>query len=76
MGESFDPYRDALVVEQKTLWPKELAGLSEEKKARIEKALHADAAAAAELDYIRLYTGFCRSITVTQADVERLAGGG
>ncbi len=71
MGEAFDPYRDALVVEQKTLWPDELAKLSEDEKARIEKALHADAAAVAELDYVRLHTGFGRTITVTQADVDR-----
>ena len=27
---------------------------------------------AAELDYTRLHTGFCRDITVTEADVERV----
>lgn len=75
MGEPFDPYRDALVMEQKTVWPAELAGLADEEKARIEKALHADAAAAADLDYVRLHTGFCRTITVTQADVDRVKGG-
>jgi hypothetical protein len=74
MAEAFDPYRDALVVEQKTVWPDELAGRSSEDKARIEKALHAAAAAAAELDYVRLHTGFCRTITVTQADLDRVAG--
>ncbi len=75
MGESFDPYRDALVVEQKTIWPDELAGLPGEKKSRIEKELHAKASTAAELEYVRLHAGFCRTITVTQADVDRLAGG-
>jgi hypothetical protein len=74
MGESFDPYRDALVIEQKTIWPNELAHLSAEEKARIEKALHTDASAAAELEYVRLHAGFCRTITVTQADVERIRG--
>ena len=74
MGEAFDPYRDALVIEQKTIWPNELAHLSAEEKARIEKALHRDASAAAELDYVRLHAGFCRTITVTPADIERLRG--
>lgn len=73
MGEAFDPYRDALVIEQKTVWPAELASLPDEEKARIEKTLHADASAASELDYIRLHSGFCRTITVSQADVERVA---
>lgn len=73
MGEAFDPYRDALVIEQKTVWPDELAGLSEEEKARVEKALHADASNVTELDYVRLHSGFCRIITVAQDDVERVA---
>ncbi|MHB8901528.1 MAG: hypothetical protein ACYC6Y_22480 [Thermoguttaceae bacterium] len=73
MGEPFDPYREALVIEQKTIWPDELAGLSREAKTRIEEALHDDASTAAELEYVRLHSGFCRSITVTQADVDRLA---
>ena len=38
--------------------------------------LHAEPARAAEIEYVRLYTGFCRRITVTQADLERLKGGG
>ena len=72
MGEPFDPYRDALVIEQKTIWPDDLASLSAEEKNRIESSLHQDASAAAELQYVRLHSGFCRTITVTQADVERL----
>ena len=38
----------------------------------MEKRLHAEPAQAAELEYVRLYTGFCRRITVTAADLERL----
>jgi len=73
MAEAFDPYRDALVIEQSTVWPDELATLSDDEKARIEKALHADPTAVSELDYIRLHSGFCRTITVTQADIDRLS---
>lgn len=72
MGEPFDPYRDAQVIEQKTIWPDDLANLSAEEKNRIETSLHQDASTAAELEYVRLHSGFCRTITVTQADVDRL----
>lgn len=72
MGEPFDPYRDAQVVEERTIWPNEFAELSAEEKSRIEKQLHSDAANAAELAYVRLHTGFCRQITVTADDVQRL----
>ena len=71
MGEPFDPYRDALVVEEKTLWPNEFSELSAEEKGRIESRLHRDAAKAAELAYIRLHAGFCRQITVTEGDIQR-----
>ena len=73
MGEAFDPYRDALVIEQNTVWPDDLAGTSDEEKDRVEKALHADPSTVAELDYVRLHSGFCRTITVTQADLDRVA---
>lgn len=72
MANAFDPYREALVVETNTIWPAEFAGLSPAEKATLEQKLHASAADAAELDYTRLHTGFCRDITVTVADVERV----
>ena len=72
MGDRFDPYREALVIETTTVWPEELSGVGPAERERIEAALHADAARAAELEYVRLYSGFCRRITVTPADVERL----
>jgi len=73
MANAFDPYREALVVETNTVWPAEYAGWSAADKARIEAKLHATASEAAELDYTRLHTGFCRDITVTPADVERVS---
>ena len=72
MNENFDPYREALVVETKTVWPEELAGVSPQDRQRIETALHADPREAAQLEYVRLHAGFCRQIAVTPADVERL----
>ena len=41
---------------------------------RIEAQLHADPAKAENLEYVRLYTGFSRRITVTPGDIARLTG--
>jgi hypothetical protein len=76
MPDAFDPYREALVIETNTIWPEELvqfepnAGQREQMAAR----LHADPAQAGHLEYVRLFTGFCRQITVTEADLQRLRG--
>lgn len=72
MANAFDPYREALVVETNTIWPAELATLSLREKADLEAKLHAAPQAAANLDYTRLHSGFCRDITVTTDDVERV----
>ena len=72
MNENFDPYREALVIETKTLWPAELDNVSPRDRQRIEAALHADPQQAAQLEYVRLHAGFCRQITVAPADLQRL----
>lgn len=72
MGEKFDPYRDALVLETDTIWPAELPAVGPADRQRIEGQLHAEPQKAAELAYVRLHTGFLRQITVTAADLERL----
>jgi len=74
MPDKFDPYREALVVETNTIWPPEFSHVLADaaQRTRVEESLHADAAQAAHLEYVRLATGFCRQITVTEADVERL----
>ncbi|MHC2066347.1 hypothetical protein ACYFX5_02655 [Bremerella sp. T1] len=72
MPDKFDPYREALIIEEKTIWPEELADVPPESRATIAKRLHADAASCEQLEYVRLHTGFCRQITVTQADVARI----
>ncbi len=74
MPNTFDPYREALVVETNTNWPDDLADAprGEAERRRIAEQLHAEPAQAAELEYIRLHTGFIRQITVTPADFERL----
>lgn len=72
MPDKFDRYREALVVETNTIWPAEYQGLDAAEKGRIEQALHADPKGCMQLEYIRMHTGFCRQITVTAEDVQRI----
>ena len=74
MADTFDPYREALVMETKTVWTRELEDLNEARKQRISEALHQQPDAASNLKYVRVHTGFCREITVTEEDVARLGG--
>ncbi len=72
MADEFDPYREALVMETDTIWPGELATAPSAQRHKIEEQLHANPAEAANLEYVRTHTGFCRTITVTKADLDRL----
>jgi hypothetical protein len=73
MPNEFDPYREALVMEQITVWPDQYDDWEPADRARVEAALHGDAQSCTELTYLRQHTGFRRQITVTEADLERLA---
>jgi hypothetical protein len=73
MPNEFDPYREALVMEQTTIWPEQYDDWEPGDRARVQAGLHADPKACAELAYLRQHTGFVRQITVTEADLERLA---
>jgi hypothetical protein len=72
MSANFDPYREALVVETDTIWPDEFGALSPGERDRLEARLHAEAQSATQLEYVRLPTGFCRQITVTAEDLQRV----
>ena len=72
MGDPMDPYREALVVETAFVWPKDLVPASAAERQQIEEALAAAPAAPAAREYVRLASGFCRRITVTPADLQRL----
>ena len=72
MPDKFDPYREALVVEENTVWPNEYDDLEPAEKQRIHAALHAEPQAAAIMEYVRVHTGFCRQITVTSEEIERV----
>lgn len=73
MPNEFDPYREALVVERTTIWPEEYDDWALADRLKIEAVLHSDPQHAAELEYVRQHTGFCRQITVTPGDLERVA---
>jgi len=72
MPDQFDPYREALIMEIATAWPEEYDELEPEEKTQVETALHADPESCSNLEYIRTHTGFCRQITVTAEDFERV----
>ncbi|MEO1497458.1 MAG: hypothetical protein AAFV43_09940 [Planctomycetota bacterium] len=77
MADQFDPYREALVVEQVTHWPSAVRDLvsdwSDADRERLARRLHANPAEAVGLQYVRVHTGFCRRVTVTADDLERLS---
>lgn len=72
MPDKFDSYREALIMEHETVWPEEYDHLQADERARLEELLHADPENASTLEYVRVHTGFCRRITVTEADLERV----
>ena len=72
MPDKFDPYREALVMEQVTEWPEEYEDLDPQRQAEIARQLHEDPENAADLKYVRSHSGFCRHIVVTAEDIERL----
>lgn len=72
MPDKFDPYRESLVMETRTIWPEEFEHVNEKQRLEIEAALHADPEQASALEYVRTHSGFCRTITVTEDDLERV----
>jgi hypothetical protein len=75
MPDKFDPYREALVLETETVWPEALDAWDFSRRIDIANRLHAAPQEASLLEYVRTHTGFCRRITVTEADLERLGEG-
>ena len=72
MPDEYDPYREKLVVETITVWPEEYDDWEPADRAAAEAKLHAEPEKAADLEYIRQHTGFCRKITVTADDLARI----
>ena len=74
MPDKFDRYREALVVEENTVWSDDFDHLEPQMRDQIQRQLHADPESAATLEYVRVHTGFCRQITPTPDEVDRLRG--
>jgi hypothetical protein len=72
MADTFDPYREALIVEVETSWPDEYDDWEPVERARVERLLHQSPDAASHLEYVRTHTGFCRRIVVTPEDLARV----
>ncbi len=70
--EKYDARRETLVMETRTNWDPELAGLTDQDKEWLAHAVHGHPEKAVKIGYERSHTGFVREITVTVADVERL----
>lgn len=73
MPDKFDPYREALIMETSTIWPDAFDDIDPAERARIASQLHADPEQCSKLEYVRVHTGFCRTITVTEEDLARVA---
>lgn len=71
----FDRRVDSIVAELRTEWSPEVPDLPADRRREIARWLHAHADQAAKIAYDRTPTGFCRTITVTAEDVERVAEG-
>ncbi|MCC7475117.1 MAG: hypothetical protein IT425_06950 [Pirellulales bacterium] len=72
MADPFDPYREALVVEVETRWPEEYDDWEPDERGRVERLLHDSPREAAQLEYVRTHTGFCRRIVITPDDIARV----
>lgn len=70
--ETFDEYREQLVIETKTIWPEDIDTGYNLDRTEISDRLHANPKSASQLRYIRQHTGFRREITVTSEDLKRL----
>jgi|TARA_B110000014_G_C19705283_1_gene369081 hypothetical protein len=73
VADSFDPYREALVMEEQTSWSEDFDDLEPGEKSLIEISLHADPENCSQLEYVRTHTGFCRTVIVTADDIARVS---
>lgn len=68
----YDRRLETLVMERRTLFDDDLAGLSDDDRRWLAETLHIEPHKAEHVRYERQHTGFCREIAATRADVERL----
>ena len=72
MADKFDPYREALIVEVETQWPEEYDDWEPTERRGSRRCCISGREEAAQLEYVRTHTGFCRRIIVTPEDIERV----
>ena len=70
--ETFDEYREKLVIETTTIWPEDIDTDHNLDRTKISDRLHANPKSVSQFRYIRQHTGFRREITVTSEDLKRL----
>ena len=70
MPDKYDVYREALVMEEDTVWPEDVDVAN---KATAHRALHDSADQCAAIEYVRTHTGFCRRITASAEDIQRVS---
>jgi hypothetical protein len=73
MPDTYDPYREKLIVETNTIWPDAFDYVEPVDRARIAAAVHAKPDAASNLEYVRIHSGFCRQITISAEDIARVS---
>lgn len=70
--KKYDSRLDLLVMETRTLWDDDAGDLTDDDKQWLVHELHRHPQEAAKIEYERSHTGFCRTITCTATDIERL----
>lgn len=68
----FDLRLEDLVVETRTCWDSGIGDLSDGDRNWVSNAIHRSPELASKIEYERAHTGFCREITVTVEDIQRL----
>ena len=68
----YDARVDDLVVEALTHWDPAVGKLTDGDREWLSAAVHRNPELASKIEYERAHTGFCREITVTVEDIQRL----
>ena len=74
MPDKFDPYREALIIETNTIWPEQYEELDPQKKKKSQPRCTPIRKTLRTWFYVRMHSGFCREITITDEDIARVKG--
>ncbi|NQV29014.1 MAG: hypothetical protein HQ518_32060 [Rhodopirellula sp.] len=70
--DKYDPRVEQLVIETRTAWDPAVGKLDDADRKWLSKAIHKAPQLASKIQYERAHTGFCREITVTVEDIQRI----